>query len=327
MSKVKIGQIGVGHAHASGKMNVYRQSDEFEVVGVVEPDAALRRRAEKSATYRDLKWMTREQLLGTPGLRAVAVETRVEDLLETAQVCIDAGMHIHLDKPAGASLPKFKRLLDDAARRHLLVQMGYMYRYSPAVVLMRDFLSRGWLGRPFEVHAVMSKVVPPATRASLARFRGGIMFELGCHIIDLVVKTLGRPDDVTAFSQHAAEGGDALQDNMLAVFKYPKALASVKSAALEVEGFARRHFVVCGDEGTLHIQPLDAPHIRVAFSGPHDKYVKGYQDIRIGKYPRYVGDAADMAKIIQGKKDPDFTYDHDYAVQETVLKSGGMSTT
>ena len=37
--------------------------------------------------------------------------------------------------------------------------MGYMYRYNPAVVLLREFLKKGWLGEVFEVHAVMSKVV------------------------------------------------------------------------------------------------------------------------------------------------------------------------
>ena len=42
--------------------------DDFDVVGVVEPDPALRARAEKSGVYKDLKWMTQEQLLNTPGL-------------------------------------------------------------------------------------------------------------------------------------------------------------------------------------------------------------------------------------------------------------------
>lgn len=72
--------------------------------------------------------------------------------------------------------------------------MGYMFRYNPAVVLLRDFLKRGWLGDVFEVHTVMSKVVDPASRRELAKFPGGIMFELGCHIIDLVVGVLGKTD-------------------------------------------------------------------------------------------------------------------------------------
>ena len=32
--------------------------------------------------------------------------------------------------------------------------------------------------------------------------------------------------------------------------------------ALEVDGFDRRHLVVCGTEGTFHIQPLDNPAAR-----------------------------------------------------------------
>ena len=36
--RIKIGQIGVGHAHAT-KLSVYRESADYEVVGIVEPDA------------------------------------------------------------------------------------------------------------------------------------------------------------------------------------------------------------------------------------------------------------------------------------------------
>src|SRR3954454_19499116 len=136
--RIKIGQIGVGHAHAS-KLSAYRDSPDYEVVGVVEPDEPMRKRAEDAPPYRGLKWMTRDQLLGTPGLQAVLVETRVRDLLDTAEACVAAGMHVHVDKPAGESLPQLRRVLDAAAKKNLLVQMGYMYRYNPAVVLLRDF--------------------------------------------------------------------------------------------------------------------------------------------------------------------------------------------
>ncbi|MBT6154569.1 MAG: Gfo/Idh/MocA family oxidoreductase [Planctomycetaceae bacterium] len=326
MPKVKYGQIGVGHAHAS-KMSVYRESDDFEVVGVVEPDPALRAKAEKSAAYKDLKWMTQEQLLNMPGLQVVGVETRVRDLLDTAETCVDAGLHVHIDKPAGESLPQFKRILDAAARKHLLVQMGYMYRYNPAVVMLRDFLQKGYLGEPFEVHTVMSKVIAAGTRQSLAEYRGGTIFELGCHIIDLVIGVLGKPELVTPYNQHASPLGDKLLDNMLAVFTYPRALATVKSSAMEVEGFARRHFVVCGSEGTFHIEPLDRPDVRFALSKPRSKYVKGYQDVKIGEYRRYVGDAADMARIVRGEKQADFSYEHDLAVQTAVLQASGLPLT
>ena len=317
---IKVGQIGVGHAHAS-KLSVYRQSEEYEVVGIVEPDAQLRRRAETQGPYRDLPWMTQEQLLNTPGLQAVLIETHVRDLLDVAEICIAAGKHIHLDKPAGESLPQLQRILDSAEKQELIVQMGYMYRYNPAVVLLREFLRQGWLGDVFELHTVMSKVVPAGSRRELAQYKGGIMFELGCHILDLAIGVLGQPQQVAAFNQHSSPIDDTLIDNMLAVLTYPRATATVKSSAQEVDGFARRHLVVCGTEGTFHIQPLDNPSVRLALSKPRGDYKAGYQDVSFPKYTRYVDDAADMARIIRGEKESDFSYQHDLVVQRTLLQA------
>ena len=62
------------------------------------------RRAAERPEYRDLKWLSIEQLLNTPGLQVVGVETEVKDLLPRARQCIDAGLHVHLDKPAGEDL-------------------------------------------------------------------------------------------------------------------------------------------------------------------------------------------------------------------------------
>ena len=321
--RIKVGQIGVGHAHAS-KLAVFRRSDDYEVVGIAEPDAKLQAEARRKGVYRDLPWMTQEQLLNVPGLQAVLVETRVEDSLDVAEACVAAGKHIHLDKPAGRSLPQFRGILQAAAKQNLLVQMGYMYRYNPGIVLLRNFLEQGWLGEPFEAHAVMSKVIGPEKRRRFAQFPGGTMLELGCHLIDLIVGLLGKPEGVHAFPRHSSRVEDKLLDNMLAVFAYPRATVTVRSSALEVEGFARRHLVVCGTGGTFHIQPLDNPAARVALSKARGKYVKGYQDVPFPKYTRYVDDAADMAKIIRGQKKADFSYDHDLAVQETILKACGL---
>ena len=327
MSKIKVGQIGVGHAHASGNMDVYRKSSDYEVVGIAEPDEKLKRQAEKQATYQGLPWMTVEQLLNVPGLQAVAVETEPRELLKYAELCVDAGKHIHLDKPAGESLPQFRRILDTTARKHLCLQMGYMFRYHPGVMLMKDLVRKGFLGELFEVHTVISKVVDPANRIRHAEYPGGMMFELGCHVIDIVVDLLGQPETVTPFHQHAGSQQDSLLDNMLAVLSYPRSLATVKSSALEVDGGSRRHFVACGTEGTIHIEPLDATKlVRLTLSKERGKYKKGHQDVPVEPLERYVGDAADFAKVIRGEKTHDWSPMHDLAVQETVLKASGCPT-
>lgn len=118
---IKIGQIGTGHERASGKISTLRKlSDYYEVVGIVESDPELRKKHENHPTYRGLTWMTEEQLLNTQGLQAVAVEVDSDDdhLMDIAERCISAGMHIHLDKPGGESFSKFKQVLDEAGRRN-----------------------------------------------------------------------------------------------------------------------------------------------------------------------------------------------------------------
>ena len=160
VKKIKCGQIGTRHAHASGKMATMRKfSNDYQVVGVVEPDAQRRKTLEKSATYRGVTWMSEEQLLNSPGLQMVAVETEVRKLLPTAMRCIDAGLHIHLDKPAGESLPAFQKLLSAATSKQRVVQMGYMFRYNPAFQFLFQAVRQGWLGDIFETHAVISKTV------------------------------------------------------------------------------------------------------------------------------------------------------------------------
>ena len=93
--------------------------------------------------------MTQEQLLNVPGLQAVLVETRVRDLLDTAEACVAAGKHVHLDKPAGESLPQYRAAFSTRPRsKNLLVQMGYMYRYNPASCCCATFSSAaGWASR------------------------------------------------------------------------------------------------------------------------------------------------------------------------------------
>jgi predicted dehydrogenase len=148
--RIKIGQIGTGHEHASAKMSTFRKlSDHYEVVGIAEPDAALRKSRENDPAYRDLRWMTEEELLGVEGLQAVAVEVSSADarIMEITGRCIEAGMHVHLDKPGGESFSAFKRVLDEAGRRKLAVQLGYMYRNNPAVQFCQRAVREGWLGR------------------------------------------------------------------------------------------------------------------------------------------------------------------------------------
>ena len=160
-SRIRIGQIGTQHAHASGKMKAIRdQPETYELVGVVESDPHQRAKRSKSSAYEGVPWMTEEELFNVPGLEAVAIETLVKDLVPTALRCIRAGLHIHLDKPGGDSLPEFRELLNEAEKRRRVVQMGYMLRYNPAFQFMYQAVRDGWLGDIMEIDCMMGVSTP-----------------------------------------------------------------------------------------------------------------------------------------------------------------------
>ena len=165
--KIRIGQIGTRHAHASGKIKAIRsQSDAYELVGVVETDPSRRRKLSETNAYRGVNWMTEAELLGTDGLQAVAVETEVAELVPTGMRCIEAGMHIHLDKPGGDSLPLFGELMGKAEASELIVQMGYMLALQPGLPVHVSSGPDGWLGRIMEIDRMMGKLANEDTSRS-----------------------------------------------------------------------------------------------------------------------------------------------------------------
>lgn len=319
---IRIGQIGTRHAHASGQLAALRKCPDFEFVGIVEPDEARRLAMQKSPDYAGLYWMTEEELLNAPGLQAVAVETDVSHLLDHAERIVNAGLHLHLDKPAGESLPRLKRLYDTALQKQRLIKMGYVYRFNPAFQLCYEAVEKGWLGEVFSLHTEMSKRASAAERSSLLPYRGGSMFELGCHIIDAAVRVLGRPEKVTSFPRSFPK--DGFNDNMLAVLEYPNATVTVRSALMEVDGGARRQFVVCGNQGTCEIRKMDGPTVTLALDRPRGTYHQGTQEVKLPPAPRYELDWQTFAKSIRGEMEWPYNPEHDLAVHETVLLASGM---
>ncbi|TLD68446.1 Gfo/Idh/MocA family oxidoreductase [Phragmitibacter flavus] len=321
-SKIKIGQIGTKHGHAAGQLETLRQCSDFEVVGIVEPDPQQQQAVKNQPAYAGLPWLTEEQLLNTPGLQAVCIETDVANLLTHAERAASAGLHLHIDKPAGSDLAKFKSLLDTCTANQRLVKLGYMFRYNPAFELMLQAIREGWLGEVFSIHTEMSKQLSPTERNLMLPYPGGSMFELGCHLIDSVVHILGAPEKVTPFIRKNPTDGFA--ENMLAVLDYPKATVSVRSAMIEVQGGARRQFTVCGDQGSFEIFPLEHPVARLMLDQPRGPYKKGVNALTFEKTPRYAADWTDFAKAIRGETAWEFTPDHDYTVQKTVLQASGL---
>jgi predicted dehydrogenase len=328
MNRIRIGQIGVTHEHASGKMEALRRlTDHYEVVGLVAEEGA----AELAAgCYAGVPLMTEEELCATPGLQAIAVETDMKELAATATRCMERGLHLHLDKPGGETLEPFRQLLDGCQQRGLALQMAYMYRTNPAIGLCLRAAREGWLGDLFEVHVVMSRWDDDNYRQFLARFPGGAMYNFGSHLIDLVVTMLGRPENVVSFQKATRE--DGLMDNGLAVLEYPRATATVRAAIVEVDGMRHRRLIVCGTKGTAEVCPLEYPgrydleplHVRLTLREDTPEYAAGTHLLNVGVMDgRYEAQLIELARVINGEIENPYSYAHDLLVHEVILAAAG----
>ena len=113
MEKIKIGQIGIGHNHGEAKMLAVRKFPElFEVVGYAEEDERWVEKRGACRGYAGLPRLSVEEVLARAD--AVLIESDVWDLTRYAKLCVDAGKHIHLDKPASGPLAAYKAVLDTA---------------------------------------------------------------------------------------------------------------------------------------------------------------------------------------------------------------------
>jgi len=322
MQKIRVGQIGIGHNHGSGKMAAVRKFPElFEVIGYAEENEAWVARRSGLNAYVGLPRLSVEEILGQSD--AVLVESDVWNLTRYARQVIDAGKHLHLDKPADCSPEVYRKLLDDAKAKRLVVQLGYMYRYNPAVQRCFEAVKRGELGEIYSINAEMSTFHGVAYKKWLRNFGGGIQYILGSHLVDLIVYLLGEPQRVVSFMKHTGLDGVDFPDNNLAVLEYEKALARVFVSSVEVNGWGRRQLMVSGSRGTIQIMPLERKCTMTWADTNICK--KAYADHKItldmpdvADACRYDGMMRDFYEYIMGTKENPFSYEHEYLVQKVL---------
>ena len=133
MKKIKIGQIGIGHNHGEAKLLAVRKFPElFKVVGYAEENERGIEKRGNNKGYEGLSRLSVEEVIEQSD--AVLIESDVWDLTKYAKMCVNAGKHMHMDTPASGTLEEYKYVLDTAKAKNLVVQLGYLYRYNPAVL-------------------------------------------------------------------------------------------------------------------------------------------------------------------------------------------------
>ena len=328
---LKLGMLGMWHSHANGLVGqVAKHPDEFRLAGFWDPDPALA--AAQESRWKPLVPEARlfarpEDLLREP-LDGVVVEGFVHDNLKWARLALEAGFPVMLEKPAGDDLAAHRALIDLARRKHLHVQMIYLFRYMSAVQEMLRRVRAGELGRLYEFRARLPKQLAEYERfeLELARYRGGIFFEMAGHVIDMMVALLGPPRSVTAHLAHHGERPGEFADNGIGIFECDHAWGIIEVPNLEVVPASRR-IEVYGTKGAFVIPHLGSGHLPNKDIQPIEVCLQGkaWERIDLPAATLHLADLREFAACVARKKEPDFGFEHDLAVHEALLRASRMA--
>ena len=328
MKKIKIAQIGINEYSHSQEIfgSITKQNDIFEFVGYALPENEeqhLSRRASELAACRK---MTVEEILSDPEIEAVAIETDEVHLTKYALMAAKAGKHIHMEKPGGVSLEDFEALIGEMRKSGKVFHTGYMYRYNPYIMDIMRRVKSGEFGEVYSIDAQMNSPHPKAQREFLRSFPGGIMFFLGCHLVDLVLQIKGTPKKITTFNKKTGKGGVDCTDFGMAVFEYENGASFVKSNSSEIGGFIRRQFVINAEKGTIEVKPLEV-HAGAGSLQVTDKveytntgWAAPGEKSRSEVYDRYDLMMRSFAEYVRGEKENPYTLDYELELFKTILK-------
>jgi len=331
MRKIKIAQIGTSlNSHGNQIWrSITKQTDIFDVVGYALPENEREKFPKNMAAFEGYREMTVEEILADPEIEAVTIETEEVYLTKYAQMAAEAGKQIHQEKPGGIVYADFERLIDTVKEKGLIFHLGYMYRYNPYVDETIRRVKAGELGDIFTVEAQMNGAHPVVPRQWLEEFPGGMMFFLGCHLVDLIMQIMGEPKKITPYSRTTGKDGITSCDLGMAVFEYEKGIAFAKTSANELGGFIRRNLIVAGTKGTVVLQPLENP----APGGQNTLKREYYDPKRFSvesetqacePFDRYDGMMASFAAMVRGDKVNPYTYDYELALYRNVLLACGV---
>ena len=205
-----------------------------------------------------------------------------------------------------------------------------MFRFNPKITEAIDKIKSGELGEIFSVEAQMSCKQTDEVRKWLDTFRGGMMFYLGCHLIDLIYQIQGEPLEIIPMNCKTGLAEINTEDYGMAVFKYKNGISFARTNGCERGGNQRRQLTVCGEKGTIEVRPLEIYIFEngLQYTVMNETYSEGWHDpwitTKSDQHDRYDGMMKNFAEMVRGKENP-FTYDYELNLYKLILRACGIT--
>jgi predicted dehydrogenase len=203
--RVKVGIIGVGSwanaVHARGVLS--HPGAELAAL-CCRSESKLRAAGREfgvTSLYTDY-----QRLLDQPGLSAVTVGATHDAHYPIALAALQRGLHVFCEKPLALNAQQTAILVQVARQAGVKTCVAFTNRWVPEAAYARELLHEGVCGEVFHYNACkMASYGGPGSpwmwRADPQLAGGGVLFDLGCHVIDLAHWLIGPMRSVCALQE------------------------------------------------------------------------------------------------------------------------------
>jgi UDP-N-acetylglucosamine 3-dehydrogenase len=181
---MNVGVIGVG-SMGRNHARVFAAMPEVNLVALADANEEIVQqiaRTYKARAYTDHREMLAKEAID---IVAIAVPTRLHK--DVALDVIAHGAHAFVEKPFAYSVEECQAIIDAAHRRGVLLGVGHIERFNPAILELKRRLDLGELGRVFQIRS--RRVGPFPSRVVDV----GVVFDLATHELDIMEYLTGSP--------------------------------------------------------------------------------------------------------------------------------------
>ncbi len=200
--KIGIGIIGCGNISQA----YFNGAKLFEVLKVVSCADINTQVAEAKAAENGCKAQTVDELLANPEVQLVINLTIPAVHAQVSLAALNAGKHVHSEKPLSVSLEDGRKILATAEAKGLLVGCAPDTFMGGGYQTTRKLIDDGWLGKIVGGTAFMMSRGPESWHPNPAFFYetgAGPMFDMGPYYITALVHLLGPVKRVSAITTKA----------------------------------------------------------------------------------------------------------------------------
>jgi UDP-N-acetylglucosamine 3-dehydrogenase len=190
--RLKVGVVGAGDMglrHAQSWQNLSQTTGgqiEGEIVAIVD-DVAPRLEAARDMFKLDSSAMFSDYHTAIartrPDVVSVCVPTAFH--VPVGLAAIEYGAHVLIEKPLSLSLEQTDAVIEAARRQGVVLAVGFMLRYSPAIRQLKSWVEAGRLGNPLFYSAENFMEIRPKILMHHKGINGGPLMDYWCHHFDL----------------------------------------------------------------------------------------------------------------------------------------------